>query len=186
MTGAAHHEWQNSLEEAGFHAADLERNRLGQLAPGQPSFIWGASPLFAGAIAAITVIGSLAGGAYELLRGQGLVAFLLGLLAIVVLFLGALYWMDLRSAVSKADGILTKQIQQSSARYSTITQYLLILRTSSSTASQRLQFYVPSSVFDPVPQGGQYRVYYTPRFKLLVNLERLPGWRAHDAPLEMR
>ena len=167
---------QDRVEQAGLHTADLERNRLGQLASGQPKYLWGGPAWRPGAIAPVVAIVGLAGGAFAFLRGQDVLAFFWGLVGVGVVFLLAAYWMDLHSSVSKADGMLTKEV---SHHLKGGTSYSLIFVVLGATEARRLRFTLPRQVVELIPEGGPYRVYYTPRFKALVNLEPLPGWRKH-------
>lgn len=160
---------REQLNKVGLRSEYLDLNRMGRLAPGQPGYSWASIRSVRMLLASLAALG-LAATALALWAGISLVlpfyiAFLLALLGLG--FAGGLVFLerDLRAGLRQMDGSLTKRVERE-GRLQTRHFYVCV--------EPRAEcFEVPRRVFNAMPVGGPYRVYFTPRFKFLVNVEAL-------------
>jgi hypothetical protein len=167
---------REELRKAGFRAEDLDENRVGRLAPAQSGYSWASITTVRILLLLLAILGfgaaALAVVAVVLNALPFFIALLLALLGIA--FAGGLFFLerDLRAPLRQLDGDLAKRVERE-GRLQTRHFYACV-----DPGDQC--FEVPRRVFKLMPAGGPCRVYYTPGFKFLVNVELLPGWRPLD------
>jgi len=156
-------------EANGFDLGALPMNRRGKLAPGQMSRLY-RETFFR--LLALAVVGSVAAFWFIRLGGgdRSMVAYvldliLLGLMAFFGYYLLRVVWDMLRKQVISVEGIGEKKVEITSDDDGEQRTYYYIIGGQS--------FVVSSRGFDALREGWRYRAYFTPKGRLLVNIEAL-------------
>lgn len=170
MSIAAETQVREELSKAGFRAEDLDQNRLGRIAPGQSAYSWASARTMRyvlGGIAVLAITAALLAQIASLLNSLPELVVPLLLLTGIPFAVGlTLIRRDLNAPLQHIEGMLSKR-----------TEWEGRLHTRHSYVCVGQCFELPRHAFNHISAGGPCRVYYTPRFKFVVNVEILPGWQ---------